>query len=339
MQCVYCEVRTIWKNVPVSHRGGVASVLSQSMCDLWWQRCTGTGFWSILSISFHQCSILIFVLPERQTSEDWEPSQSNAVSETGARWVAEYLFTCGQGWRRLFVMICVRRCRVGASQRKISVGQSSIGTGFCLYFCFSTSVSFYHCYTLSTSYCLCSLLYVTSRKFVRITVIPHHPSSVWKPRHVEFRKCSSYSWNTFTKWSTMITPEKVRNVDAHHWLPPKLQSEGCNRMRGALWADFRNSWRHRRPQRHACWADLCSVQDCIAYPIIPSIQLTPSILVTLRLLTILRLGFELIFFSASYLRFRQYYYSFHTTSTFHTRNLEVTHHLKVRVWAIFFSAS
>ena len=46
-----------------------------------------------------------------------------------------------------------------------------------------------------------------------------------------------------------------------------------------------------------------------------------------------------IFLSASYLRFRQYYYSFHTTSTFHTRHLEVTHHLKVRVWAIFFSAS
>jgi hypothetical protein len=37
MQCVYCEVRTIWKNVQASHRGGVASVPGQSMCDLWWQ--------------------------------------------------------------------------------------------------------------------------------------------------------------------------------------------------------------------------------------------------------------------------------------------------------------
>jgi hypothetical protein len=112
---------------------------------------------------------------------------------------------------------------------------------------------------------------------------------------LKLRKRSSYSWNTFTKRSTMIIPEKVKNVDAHYLLPPKLRSDGCNRMRGALWADWRNSWRHRRPQRHACWADLCSVQDCIAYPTIPSIQLTPSILVTLRLLTILRLEFELIF--------------------------------------------
>lgn len=35
MQCVYCEVRTIWKNVPDSHRGGVASVLVKpcAICD------------------------------------------------------------------------------------------------------------------------------------------------------------------------------------------------------------------------------------------------------------------------------------------------------------------
>jgi hypothetical protein len=43
--------------------------------------------------SVHQCTILIFVymlvLLEGQMSEDWEPSQSNAVSEIGERWVAE----------------------------------------------------------------------------------------------------------------------------------------------------------------------------------------------------------------------------------------------------------
>jgi len=33
-------------------------------------------------------------------------------------------------------MICRRRCRVWASLREISVGQSGTGTGFYLYFCF-----------------------------------------------------------------------------------------------------------------------------------------------------------------------------------------------------------
>jgi hypothetical protein len=38
-----------------------------------------------LSVSFHQCSILIFIytflLPEGQMDEAWEPSKSNALSE------------------------------------------------------------------------------------------------------------------------------------------------------------------------------------------------------------------------------------------------------------------
>ena len=48
-------------------------------------------------------------------------------------------------------MICGLRCRIWASLREISVGQSNTVTDFCS----STSVSFHHCYTLSTSYRLC----------------------------------------------------------------------------------------------------------------------------------------------------------------------------------------
>jgi len=50
----------------------------------------------------------------------------------------------------------------------------------------------------------------------------------------------------------MIAPEKVKNVDAHHLLPPKQRSDDCNRMRvelwvlnGALWAATVSfPWRH-----------------------------------------------------------------------------------------------
>jgi len=40
----------------------------------------------------------------------------------------------------------------------------------------------------------------------------------------------------------MIIPEKVKNVDAHYLLPPKLRSDGCNRMRVALWGFNGSLW-------------------------------------------------------------------------------------------------
>ena len=58
------------------------------------QRSTGTGFLPalpfFLPVSFHQCSILIYMLllPGRQT-EDQRPSNNNALLEIGERRIAK----------------------------------------------------------------------------------------------------------------------------------------------------------------------------------------------------------------------------------------------------------
>jgi hypothetical protein len=47
-----------------------------------------------LSVSFHQCSIPIFIymfLPEGQTGEAWAPSKSSVVPEIGERWAYKHL--------------------------------------------------------------------------------------------------------------------------------------------------------------------------------------------------------------------------------------------------------
>jgi hypothetical protein len=63
------------------------------------QSDTGTGFSPgtsgfSLSVSFHQCSILIVIcillVPEGQTGEAWEPSKNNADSEIEDRCIEEY---------------------------------------------------------------------------------------------------------------------------------------------------------------------------------------------------------------------------------------------------------
>jgi hypothetical protein len=47
-----------------------------------------------LSVSFHQCSTLVFIymllLPEGRTGEAWEPSKSNVVTEIGEYWSENY---------------------------------------------------------------------------------------------------------------------------------------------------------------------------------------------------------------------------------------------------------
>jgi hypothetical protein len=73
---------------PVCHRGGLCSIAVQSTYFLWWAICSwGIGTFFVpallftLSVSFHQCSTLIFfymlLLPEGQPGEVWEPANNN----------------------------------------------------------------------------------------------------------------------------------------------------------------------------------------------------------------------------------------------------------------------
>lgn len=73
-------------------------------------------------------SSLSYYIDKRAKSE-------NRHKAMRARWVAEYLVTCWRGkgvGERVIAEAVIRRCRVGARQCEISVGQSSIGTGFCV---------------------------------------------------------------------------------------------------------------------------------------------------------------------------------------------------------------
>jgi hypothetical protein len=84
-RCVYCAVRTESLNtIQTSHSGSSNSMPGQSMWDLWWTKWHWDRFLSEyfsfpLSVSFHHCSILIFIyillLPEGQMGEAWEPSK------------------------------------------------------------------------------------------------------------------------------------------------------------------------------------------------------------------------------------------------------------------------
>jgi len=59
-----------------------------------------TGF--LMSVVFHQCSILIFNyvlrLPEGQTGETLEPQKSSADSEIEGNWVHKYFYCIYKGW-------------------------------------------------------------------------------------------------------------------------------------------------------------------------------------------------------------------------------------------------
>ena len=100
-ECVYCAVRTGFGNTLISQsnlslliccaksqalwrRRLPASARVPSIWDLWWTKCYWDSFFSeylgfSLSLSFHQCSILIFVcmllLLEKQTGEAWGSSK------------------------------------------------------------------------------------------------------------------------------------------------------------------------------------------------------------------------------------------------------------------------
>jgi hypothetical protein len=66
----------------------------------------------LVSVSFHHCSILIFIyvllLPEGQTSEAWGPSKSSAHSEIAAHWIDNYFCLVLIGLNILGVNVKVR---------------------------------------------------------------------------------------------------------------------------------------------------------------------------------------------------------------------------------------
>jgi hypothetical protein len=64
-----------------SHRGDSGSIPNKSTWDFWWPRDTGSGFSPRnllfpLTVLFHHWCILITILPEEQTGEIWEPSNT-----------------------------------------------------------------------------------------------------------------------------------------------------------------------------------------------------------------------------------------------------------------------
>ena len=91
---------------PASHRRDPASIRGRCMWDLWrtvWysDRGISQNFCFPLSVSFHQCSTLIFIcmllLAEGQTRAAWEPPKSNALSEFGKPRLEHCCHTCCEG--------------------------------------------------------------------------------------------------------------------------------------------------------------------------------------------------------------------------------------------------
>jgi hypothetical protein len=71
-----------------------------------------------LLVSFHHCSILVFVcvllLPEEPTGETCDPSKNSALSETGEHWIGKYCHCCclqkvwgSPEWLVLFLECCI----------------------------------------------------------------------------------------------------------------------------------------------------------------------------------------------------------------------------------------
>jgi hypothetical protein len=76
---------SLWNRVMAQAVSGQGSIPGQSMWDLkwtmWhWDRFFFEYFRFLLSVSFHQCSIFIFIylllLPKGQTGAAWEPSKT-----------------------------------------------------------------------------------------------------------------------------------------------------------------------------------------------------------------------------------------------------------------------
>jgi hypothetical protein len=97
-------LRTVVQSVTRLRRKTEASVRSQfsPLCDLWWMKWQWDRFVSEyfvcrLSVSFHQCSVLIFscmlLLTEGQTAEAWEPSRKLPPVHTLTAGSTRYLST------------------------------------------------------------------------------------------------------------------------------------------------------------------------------------------------------------------------------------------------------
>ena len=104
INCVPCEARTKAKkhlgNVNIIHRlrrlfaGHTLQFLGEFIFDLcwtkWqWDRFCSEKFGFLLSLSFHQCAILILIymmlLPGGKTGEAWESSETVLISKSGSR--------------------------------------------------------------------------------------------------------------------------------------------------------------------------------------------------------------------------------------------------------------
>jgi hypothetical protein len=122
-ECVYCAVRSeslskidvkfILQGLSLQRPGlGFGPIRVEFVVERHLDRFFSDFFRLPLSVSFHQCSILVFIymllLSERQTSELWEPSKNNAVSEIGELWVGKCV-TCCSAFRGLLNL--TTRCR------------------------------------------------------------------------------------------------------------------------------------------------------------------------------------------------------------------------------------
>jgi hypothetical protein len=145
MQCVYCEVRTIWKTVPVSHLGIVALVQSQSVCNLWWTGLHRDRFLidpvSIILPMFHTHLRPHVALTRMTNGRRLETVTKQCCFRNRGALGNRALFWMWVRGEGVIAEAVSRRCKVWASLRENSVGQSSTGTGFCL-FRFSPSVFF-----------------------------------------------------------------------------------------------------------------------------------------------------------------------------------------------------
>jgi hypothetical protein len=110
-------------------------------------------------------------------------------------------------------------------------------------------------------------MYMISRKFVRITVIPHLPSSVWKPRHVvrapqaffifvkHFHQTIHHDYTRKSKecrCTPLNTTDSRRNCD-------QKAATGC-----VLHCGLTDAIADVTDDRSGV-SDLCSVEDSIAY--------------------------------------------------------------------------